>query len=438
MLYNKTRYLTKGDFTVSNKQIFATVEVADHEVRLVVGEFFNTRFNIIKVEKVPCFGLSINEIVDSTEVTQAIRTAAENAKKMIGADIKKVIVAMPSYRFKKFSLKSTVEITGIDKTVTIQDIREAVKRAQDVNLDRSYALIHTLCTRYTCNGVTSRKMPIGEHCDKLMVDVDLLCADRKLSFDLVTCIENAGLSVLDIFPDVYAVGKEAALFEQQSNKQVIILKMERNITTLALAKNGRVSIAAVMPAGTGAIASAVCDKYGIASDTAVELFKYSARLDQEVCSSNPVHIWAVGKETRTITEQELVDCLKPSIDLWLDSIEKTCMGILQAGETTVMITGEGGETQGLSELVQKRLGVETTCYIPETLGGRNAGLTACLGLFYAYQDKLPISGPGEDSLDMDAFMKAVSYREKPIKKQENSKEDTLTNKLKGLFLEGKK
>ena len=31
-------------------------------------------------------------------------------------------------------------------------------------------------------------------------------------------------------------------------------------------------------------------------------------------------------------------------------------------------------------------------YIPETLGGRNAGLSACLGLFYAYKDRQPITG----------------------------------------------
>ncbi|MCH3961229.1 MAG: cell division protein FtsA [Solobacterium sp.] len=423
---------------MSNKQIFAAVEVADHEVRLVVGEFFNTRFNIIKVEKVPCFGLSFNEIENPTEVTQAIRTAADNAKKMIGADIKKVILSMPSYRFRKFTVRSTVDIKGIDQCVTIQDVREAVKKAQNAKLDESYALIQALCIKYTVNGVSSRRIPLGEHCTQMSVDIDLLCADRKLSFDLVSCVENAGLNVLDIFPDVYAAGKEAALFEQKTDSQVIILKIERSITTLGLAKNGRLATAAVMPAGIGAIASSVCDTYGISSDTAVELMKYSARLDQKVCSTNPVYIWADGKETKTINEQQLVDCLAPNIDLWLNSIEKTCVPILQAGETTVMITGEGGETQGLCELVQKRLGVETTCYIPETLGGRNAGLTACLGLFYAYQDKLPIEGSIDDSLDMDAFTKAVSYREKSSKKQENGKEDTLTNKLKGLFLEGKK
>ena len=69
------------------------------------------------------------------------------------------------------------------------------------------------------------------------------------------------------------------------------------------------------------------------------------------------------------------------------------------------------------------------------MGGRNAGLTAPLGLLYAYQDKLPITGYIDDSLDMDAFKKSVSYREK--NKEIDSKEDTLTSKLKGLFFENK-
>lgn len=41
-----------------DKQIFAALEIADHEVRLLVGEFFNTRFNIIKVERVPVAAFS--------------------------------------------------------------------------------------------------------------------------------------------------------------------------------------------------------------------------------------------------------------------------------------------------------------------------------------------------------------------------------------------
>jgi cell division protein FtsA len=421
---------------MSDKQIFAALEVADHEVRLVVGEFFNTRFNIIRVDRVPCFGLTYNRIDNPEAITTAIQKCMKDTKDKLGADIKKVILAMPSYRFKKYTVNSTVDVKGIDGTITVNDVREAIRRAQGVSIGKDYALIQASCVKYIVNGIAARRMPIGDKCSQLSIDIDLLCADRKLSYDLVSCIENAGLSVMDIFPDIYAVGKEAALFEQSVRKQVVILKMERESTVLGLLHNGRVATAAVLPAGIGTIAGAVVDEYGIPSETAVELLKYSARLDQEKCSDNPVHIWAKDGVTNTITEQQLVDCARKNVEYWLNAIQKTCDPILQAGETTVIITGEGGETQGLSSLVQARLGTETKCYVPETLGGRNAGLTACLGLFYAYQDKLPISGFIDDSLDMDAFVKAVSYREN--KADSAAKEDTITSKLKGLFLEGKK
>ena len=92
--------------------------------------------------------------------------------------------------------------------------------------------------------------------------------------------------------------------------------------------------------------------------------------------------------------------------------------------------------QGLDVELQRRLKCEVRNYIPETLGGRNAGLTACLGLFYAYKDKLPISGYTDTSLDMEAFLKAVSYRER--EKNGTEQEDTLTNKLRRVLLDGRK
>ena len=91
--------------------------------------------------------------------------------------------------------------------------------------------------------------------------------------------------------------------------------------------------------------------------------------------------------------------------------------------------------QGFSALLQEVLKCEVKDYIPETLGGRNAGLSACLGLFYAYKDRQPITGFSDNSLDMESFIKSVSYREK---RENGSVEDTITKKLKGMFFDAKK
>ena len=421
---------------MNDKQIFAAVEVSDHEVRLIVGEFFNTRFNIIKVERVTCRGFDGEKIIDAEAITNAVKQAVENTQKMIGAGINSVILAIPSFGMKRYSFKSTVAVQGIDRTVTVQDIRNAMAKAQNMDIGKNCALIQTVNVKYTVNGISTRRIPIGERCDKLVVDIDLLCADRKMAYELCDAIEKAGIRIMDIFLDVYAAGKEAALFEQSVNQQVIILKVERCSTSLGLLKKGRLTTAAVIPVGVEQLSAPLVDQYGISRENAIDLFKYSAVFDSKHLSDNPVHIWSDDGETRTISEKELVNCVLPNVNSWLSYMQKTCGSILQAGETTVMITGEGGETQGLAQLLADAMQVNVRSYIPDTLGGRNASLTACLGLFYAYQDRLPITGYTDDSIDMDAFIKAVSYREK--KSDGSAKEDTLTSKLKGLFLEGKK
>ncbi len=420
---------------MNDKQIYAALEISDHEVRMIVGEFFNTRFNIIKVERIPCSGVSLGRVTNPAAVVESIRTACDDAHRMIGAKIEKVILGLPSYNMKRYSLKSTVAIEGIDGVITVEDIRSAMRQAEQMNIGKGLALIQTVCVKYTVNGISSRRIPIGERANELIVDVDLICADRTMSFALVNCVEQAGLQVMDLFIDVFAVAKEAALFEQAVDQNVIVLKMERDHTTLGLIARGRLNSSVISDLGVGAIAETVIDRYGLNSTDACELVKYSAKLDRTSYSDNPVYIWQEGGDARKITERELCECIQPKVQEWISAIENLCTPILQAGKTAVIITGEGGEMQGLNVLLQRTLRCEVKNYIPETLGGRNAGLTACLGLFYAYNDRQPITGYTDNSLDMETFIKSVSYREN---RANGNPEDTLTKKLKGILFDAKK
>lgn len=414
---------------MDDKQIFASVEVCDHEVRMVVGEFFSPRLNILKVEMIPCSGLSYNTINNADEIISAIETACKQTEQMLGAKLEKVILSIPSYQMQRKSVRVTVPVKGYDGVVSVQDIRNAMKLAErQVSIGKELALVQTVCVKYTIDGIASRRIPIGERAKELVVDIDLLCADRQLAYSLVGCIEKAGLQVMDIYLDTYAAAKEAALFEQSVDRNVVLLKMEREATTVARLSKGKLMESTIVPLGVGSIAARVVDEYGLKREEACELVKYSARLNEKVNSTNPVYIWSVNGNAKKITEAELCKCISPLVSKWVEDMQKILSGILQAGPSTVIITGEGGEMQGLNELLQSSLNCEVRNYIPETLGARDAGMTTCLGLFYAYKDKLPITGYNDNSLDMKAFMDSVSYRER----KPNS-EDTLTGKLKGMF-----
>ncbi|NLC96932.1 MAG: cell division protein FtsA [Erysipelotrichaceae bacterium] len=413
-----------------DKQIFAALEVADHEIRLIIGEFFNTRFNIIKVERVNC-NCFINNTLDKEATITGIKKAIINASNSIGAEINKVILAIPSLNFKRYPLNVRVDVDGV---VTIDDVKEAVRKAAVTKIDNNLALIQTVCIKYTVNGISSRRIPINERTNELLVNIDLLCADRKIAFDLVSCVSKAGLEVMDIYLDTYASSKEAALFEQTVDQSVILLKIEYQTTTLGLISQGKLKACDKIDLGLSDLISSLVDEYEIPIDASENLIKYNARVDLEKYSKNPIYIWSKNGITKTITEEDICDNIRPSINLWLDELEMMCKPILQAGKTSVIIIGEGGEMQGLDHLLALKLDASVKTYSPETIGGRRSSLTSCLGLFYAYKDQLQITGYDVNSVNMDQFQKTVIYKT-GVK---SDSEESVTKKLRGMLFEAKK
>ncbi len=417
-----------------DKQIFAALEIADHEIRLIIGEFFNTRFNIIKVERVPVFGIEKNRIVDFEVIEDAIKKATDNAARTVGAKIERVLLCIPSVNMHRYPLKVSTKVESIENVVTLQDIRRSVKKAMATKIDDSLALIQAVCVKYTCNGISTRRMPLNERCDDLVVDVDLLCVEREVAFDLVRCVENTGLHVMDVYIDIYAIAKEAALFEQTVDQNVIVIKLERQSTTLGLLSKGKLMNSDIFEYGLGNFIDSIKAKYDLPIDTISKLLKYNARLDESTYNDQPIYIWANHGDTFTMSEKELCGCVQNDVQKWLDDMKLICDPILKASKTTVMITGEGGELQGLATRLSKHLGVEVKNYTPETLGVRYSGLSTCLGLFFAYKDQLPINGNTDNSVDMEQFEKTVQYKEKT----EGSEEESITKRLKGMLFEARK
>ncbi|MEG0076926.1 cell division protein FtsA [Anaerorhabdus sp.] len=417
-----------------DKQIFAALEIADHEIRLILGEFFNTRFNIIKVERVPAFGISNNRISDAEAIQESIKKAVDNATRTVGAKIERVLLCIPSVNMHRYPLKVNTRVESIENVVTIQDIRRSVKKAMATKIDDSLAMVQAVCVKYTCNGISTRRMPLNEKCSDLTIDIDLLCVDRDVAFDLVRCVEETGLSVMDIYLDTFALAKEAALFEQTMDQNVIVIKLERQTTTLGLLSKGKLMNSDIFENGIDTWIDSIKEKFDLPNETISRLLKYNARLDETSYTNSPIYIWANHGETFTMSEKELCGCIEKDIQKWLSDMKSICLPILNSNKTTVMITGEGGELQGLATLLSKQLGVEVKNYTPETLGVRYSGLSTCLGLFFAYKDQLPINGQNENSIDMEQFSKTVHYKEQ----NPDSEEESITKRLKGMLFEARK
>lgn len=82
---------------MSKKRVYAAIEIADQEIRLIVLEIFEARYNVLRTERVACSGVDKNQkIVDESAIVTAIRQAITNAQAALGYRIERVLLAVPS------------------------------------------------------------------------------------------------------------------------------------------------------------------------------------------------------------------------------------------------------------------------------------------------------------------------------------------------------
>ncbi|MBS6373161.1 MAG: cell division protein FtsA [Erysipelotrichaceae bacterium] len=414
------------------KQIYAALEIADHEVRLIVGEFFETRFNVLCVERVKTTGVSNRVIVNEQNVIAAIIKATTNASKTLGYRINRVLLTIPSVNVARHNKRINVFVEDGSHRVRLQHIQKGINDAIVYRPETDKELVNVGCIKYITNGITSRKMPLQEICDVLTLNVDLLYADKEIVYSYASCIEKAGLEILDICLDAYAQAQEAAVFEQTVDKYVVLVDLGRQNTTLSLFTHGKLVSCELLETGYGEWCSRLKDTYGLPVDIGYRLLQNGFAMNSDAISDRLVYIWNEHGEQKQLTERQLYEAVHESMEKWIETLNISCQPIVESGNVHYMITGEGAEIQPL-EVLKTKLNAPAQIYVPQTIGARDCALVTCLGLFYSWREINTIRKDERVSCDlreMETVMVSAAHKS-------THDESSFTKKLKNILLSEK-
>lgn len=407
------------------KQIYAALEINSKEIRLLIGEYFNTRINIIKLEKTIVEGIENYRIVNHEKVKNSIIKTINDASKMLGAKIEKVILIIPPYNFKRYPLKVNIKTSNgfISKT----DAARAVKKAMQTKVDNDLTIINAVCVKYTVNGISSRRLPEKENSDELSVDIDLLCADKVLTFEYAAMLDDCGIEIMDICLDLYAICKEAALFEQTLNQNIVLIKTDYDNTEFALLSKGKLVNSELLFDGFNMILNDVYDKLHIPISTVSRLVKFNTSYNKEYID-DAVYAWVDENGGNiSVNEKEISEMTYPSLKKYIDIIAKSLRPILESHDTSIVITGEMASMESFIDLLSKECNASVKAYFPDTIGVRDSNLTALYGSFFVYREMANIKGLKESSVDLLEFENIVD------RKIDDVEGESLTGKIKSLF-----
>lgn len=424
----------KGVNLMIKKEIYASIELADHEVRLIVGEFYETRFNILCLEKVAITGIENKKIIDEQTVVNGIIKAVKQAEDALSIHIERVLLAIPSVNVARHNKRVNVFIEGGSKRIRLSHIQGGLNEAITFKPDPLLELVNVGCIKYITNGITSRKMPIDESTDVLIMDIDLLYADKEIVYSYARCIEKAGLEILDVCLDSYAIAQEAAVFEQTVDKYVVLIDLARQNTTLSLFTHGKLVNCEVLDEGYGKWLSGLKTDYHLAENVGFRLLQNTCSFREEDVRDSVIYIWSEQNVQKQLTEKDVYEDVIGFVKEWIMTINETCRPILESGDVRYLITGEGCEIQSLSQLLNE-FETQTQIYVPQTIGARDCSCVALLGMFYSWREQLSIRKDERVSCDLRDVETVVESVGKKARSTDD--EGGFTKKLKSILLNDK-
>ena len=79
---------------MNSNEIYVSLDIGTSSVKVIIGEMVNDSLNIIGVGNVKSEGLRKGSIVDIDDTVHSIKRAIEQAERMIGMEIRQVVVGV--------------------------------------------------------------------------------------------------------------------------------------------------------------------------------------------------------------------------------------------------------------------------------------------------------------------------------------------------------
>lgn len=409
-----------------DKNILAALEITNHEVRLLVGEFFNTRLNILKVERVEILRNSTMGF-DEKAAIEGIRKAIVNASRNLGVVIEKVLLLIPSEEIHIERIKVDLLINGhMGDDIYKVAYKEVFKRKSS---DQSI-LVNALIKRYYINGNLTKRSLINEICETLSVDAEYYYAPSSSVFRLAKCVEKVGLQIVDIGLDALCFANEASLFDLSLDIPTVGIRIEREATYLYLYNKGALLSSQQLEYGTIEWLRILANEYQLPISTAARILYYNLNMSDKEVPNAPIYLWSSDSKTQTMYYQDMKSLVEDEVLHFKEIIKEVCDPILSHGPVKFILTGEGSLVEGLDSLIHKETDCEVNLYTPDTFGVRESTFASLLGLFYLYNDASQLREMNQTSVDTNEFTKMITSSGRDI-----DGEDSITKRLKKILFD---
>lgn len=400
---------------MQGKQLYSSIEITNDEIRLLVGEYYMSRFNVLRSEFVPIHqAINNNRMIEKPQiVAAAIVKLLNNAEKALALKINKVILCIPSVDVKCIRKRVNVAIEEGSKRIMMSHVRLGLEKAIASEESQSHEFVNVGSVKYIVSGISSRSVPLDEKADLLTMDVELLFAKREIVYSYVKCLESCGVSILEICLDSYAMAEESVTLENSMDKYIVLVDLQKTDTTLSLYHKGRLLECERLKTGYQTWINELHRRHHLSYVEAEAMVMENCFEEKGIYDDIVSYIWVDRDEQKSLTKKQIYDTVEERVKYWISTVNETCDPLRTIESSKIVLSGRGADIVGLRSVLTG-LGLPSQIYIPNTLGIREGRYTVCLGAMYCTRKWLETKNQKEVSIEYNNLIAREIKREDEI------------------------
>jgi cell division protein FtsA len=381
---------------MNSNEMYVSLDIGTSHVKVIIGEMVNETLNIIGVGNVKSNGLKKGSIVDIDETVQSIKKAIEQAERMVGMHIERVVVGVGANQVQLHPCHGVVAVSNENREIGNEDVLRVLEAAQVVSIAPEREIIDVVPQQFIVDGLDEINDPRGMIGVRLEMEGTLVTGAKTLLHNLLRCVERAGLEVMDICLQPLAASS-LALSKDEKNMGVALVDIGGGSTTLAVFQEGELKVTSVLPIGGDHITKDIAIGFKTTTENAEKLkLKYGHAYYSTAAEEEVFTVPVMGNDqTEQFSQVELADIIEARLEEILIFVQQELrrLGIKQLPNGYVL-TGGVAAMSGVLDLAQEVLQSNVRIATPDYIGVREPQYTIGVGLIkHAYQ-KAKLRGKG--------------------------------------------
>ncbi|GAA3718437.1 cell division protein FtsA [Salinicoccus jeotgali] len=359
---------------------YVALDIGSNSVKAVVGEKFHDGVNIIGTGQTYTDGVSKGTIRDFDLTRSAIIDTVKKAKISSGVDIDEVFLKMPlagtELKFAEEEIRfggNSTEINGTHIEDMLETIRERV-----VQSDKEVVTVYPVYFKVDdLHEVSDPKEMMATQ--SLFVSAGILLSSRTVLMNAVKCVEEAGLTVLDVYSD--AVNYAHILSESEVELGGVVIDIGHELTQFGYYERGTLKTSGSLPVGGKHITKDLSEAFNTTLEAAEKAKHHYGHAFYDLASAEDIVRLPQrdGEADIEITPQDMSDI----IEMRMEEVFMDVFGVLQENQITkvsggFVVTGGTANLLGIKELMQDLVSEKVRVHIPNQMGARKPEFSSAI------------------------------------------------------------